>query len=98
MFTTRIKPKLSVKPLASRNRRAAKEIPLIAWRTPLFMRKLDRIGEHVRGAVQPAAPWAPPEPETGRLALVRAPLEEFLRLPGPELRNVLVGLERNVGQ
>jgi hypothetical protein len=28
-----------VKPLARRNRSAAKEIPLIAWRTPLFMRK-----------------------------------------------------------
>ena len=38
MFTTRINPKLSVKPLASRNSSAANETPLIAWRTPLFMR------------------------------------------------------------
>ena len=30
MFTTRIKPKVIVKPLASRNRSAAKEMPLIA--------------------------------------------------------------------
>src|SRR2546429_307739 len=37
MFTMRISPKLSVKPLASRNRRAAKEMPLIAWRIPLCM-------------------------------------------------------------
>ncbi len=30
MFTTRISPKLSVKPLASRNSSAANETPLIA--------------------------------------------------------------------
>src|SRR6266508_5383492 len=98
MFTTRIKPKLSVKPLASRNRRAAKEIPLLASRTPQFMRKL---GPDCRARARRRATggaWAPPEPETGRLALVRTPLEEFLRVPGPELRDVLVGLERNVGQ
>src|SRR5262249_53488496 len=46
---------------------------------------------------QPAAPWAPRNPRR-RLALVRTPLEKFLRLPRPELRDVLVGLERDVGQ
>src|SRR5215472_7814072 len=86
MFTTRIKPKLSVNPLASRNRRAAKEIPLIAWRMPLPMRKACT-----------SACAAPRNPRR-RLALVRTPLEKFLRLPRPELRDILVGLERDVGQ
>src|SRR5262249_11259814 len=53
--------------------------------------------ERVRGAAQPATQWAKRTPQR-RLALVRTPLEKFLRLPRPELRDILVGLERDVGQ
>src|SRR3954452_5660662 len=59
-----------------------------------------------RGGRAPAAPCgrrlrfrAPPsETRVRRLPLVRAALEEFFRRPRPELRDVLVGLDRDVDE
>src|SRR5215212_5562634 len=47
-----------------------------------------------------AAPLSAPPSETRvrRLPLVRAALEEFFRRPRPELRDVLVGLDRHVDE
>jgi hypothetical protein len=39
----------------------------------------------------------PPAVDAVELPLVRSALEELLRRPGPKLRDVLIGLDRNVG-
>src|SRR6476620_7407467 len=96
MFTMRISPKLSVKPLASRNRRAAKEMPLIAWRIPLCMGRR-KLRWRTRNAAD-GATGAPSAIDEADLPLVGTALEELFWRPSPELRDVLVGLDRNVRQ
>src|SRR3990167_1155186 len=94
MFTTRIRPKVSVKPLASRKSSAASEAPLIAWRMALVV--MARSGGTRR---QAAAAWRPAARRPGPgLPLVRSPLQELLGRPFPELGHRLVGLERHVGE
>src|SRR5687768_17106384 len=85
MFTTRIRPKESVKPLASKKSSAASETPFNACRTALVnMQNQGQTG---------VCPGSVPG-----LALIGPVLEEFLGLPLPELRHVLVGLDRHVGE
>src|SRR5262245_22729475 len=109
MFTTRISPNESVKPLASRKSNAASETPLIAWRIALVI----EVGREARGTRSRAAgpsTWSRGSPRRtalprhrsrrrvarASLALVRPLLEELLRRPGPELRHLGIGLDRHV--
>src|SRR5262245_46500646 len=95
MFTTRISPNESVKPLASRKSNAASETPLIAWRIALVI----GVGREARGARRRTArPRDRSRRRVARasLALVRPLLEELLRRPGPELRHLGIGLDRHV--
>src|SRR5262247_2134872 len=93
MFTTRISPNDSVNPLASRNRSAASETPLIAWRIALVIRVSIKRTARPRISCAAAAPLGSARRS---LALVRSLLEELLRRPGPELRDLGVGLDRHV--
>src|SRR5262249_37563172 len=101
--------KVSVNPLASRNRSAAKDTPLIAWRMALCIVR-NTGGDGLMQDFRQAAPRSryPPRIKSGAgffrrrcsrgSALVATTLEGLLRRPGPELRDVLVGLDRNVGE
>src|SRR3990170_3364472 len=94
MFTTRMRPNVSVKPLASRKSSAASEVPLIACRTALLVMGRNGVtrrrprGRRGRRARRP-----------GRGSpLVWPPLQELRGRPLPELGHRLVRLERHVGE
>src|SRR5262245_15458883 len=102
MLTTRISPNDRVNPLASRNRSAANDTPLIAWMMPLCMEsscagltRASRLGWQGRAFSIGMAGTRPAMTRWAHSPLVRPALQELLRLPGPELRHVLVGLDRN---
>src|SRR5688500_3751573 len=71
MLTTRIRPKVTVKPLATRNSSAASEVPLIAWRIALVVTSLAPGLPLVRSSLQELLRLPGPELRHGRVGLHR---------------------------